>query len=218
MFRTIFRRFNVGALSFAPIAAFGHTAACVGKKDQAEAAAQARDEALRRQQYDEAMAWCKETGKTPYAAEIRTLEDDKTLAWPLISRQGLLRRMGGTVNNAQPFASSADLTVDEEQALVEAFKELNAHGQGIGRAQLGRLVSLAPGVARVAAACRECVLLSHMVTTCVSRVSVCTLSESEFMLRTLILLFNMHIVTPVHRRNASRWQNSMARVHDTCRT
>ena len=60
------------------------------KKDQAEAAARARDEALRRQQYDEAMAWCKDAGKTHYAAAIRTLEDDETLAWPLISRQGLL--------------------------------------------------------------------------------------------------------------------------------
>ena len=42
------------------------------------------------------------------------------------------------MDNAQPFARSAVLTVAEEAAIVEASKDLNCHGQGIGRKELGQ--------------------------------------------------------------------------------
>lgn len=139
MFRTLLRRVHVGALAVGPVAALSNASTpswCVGSKH--DAAQHAMEEAARRKQYDEAMAWCQEHGKTAYAASVRLGEDDSTL-WPLISEKGLRNRLSGKVDNAQPFKASAVLTFQEETDIVEACKELNRHGQGVDRADLGRI-------------------------------------------------------------------------------
>ena len=140
MFRTLLRRVHVGALAVGPVAALSNASTpswCVASKH--DAAQHAMEEAARRKQYDEAMAWCQEHGKTAYAASVRLGEDDSTL-WPLISEKGLRNRLSGKVDNAQPFKASAVLTFQEETDIVEACKELNRHGQGVDRADLGRMV------------------------------------------------------------------------------
>ena len=105
-----------------------------------DAAQRAKDEEARRKQYDEAMAWCTAKEKSAYAASILTSDDEQGLRWPLISERGLRERLTGKVDNAQPFKSSAVLTAAEEHAIVEACKDLNRHGQGVDRADLGRMV------------------------------------------------------------------------------
>jgi hypothetical protein len=109
---------------------------CVGKHD---AVSHAKEERERRIQYTAAMAWCAEDSKnTAYLAA--KADEDGNKKWPLISRRGLMDRILGKVNNSMPYEKNSVLTHDEELAIKEACKELNRHGQGIDRAQLGRMV------------------------------------------------------------------------------
>ena len=76
MWRLFGGRIRVSALALAPAAALGHsvpTASCVRSKH--DAAEHAKNEAERRKQYDEAMAWCKEGSHTAYAASVLLADD-----------------------------------------------------------------------------------------------------------------------------------------------
>ena len=141
MWRLFGGRIRVSALALAPAAALGHsvpTASCVRSKH--DAAEHAKNEAERRKQYDEAMAWCKEGSHTAYAASVLLADDGQGPRWPLITKQSLHTRLTGQVDNAQPFAHSSVLTMAEEADIVSACKDLNRHGQGISRVDLGHMV------------------------------------------------------------------------------
>ena len=99
-----------------------------------------KNEEARRTQYAEAMEFCNGDASKAYSASMQRADDGEAPRWPLISYRGLHDRLLGKVDNAQPFAHSAVLTVAEEAAIVEACKDLNRHGQGIGRSELGQLV------------------------------------------------------------------------------
>ena len=109
-------------------------------KSKHEAAEHAKKEEARRNQYAEAMQYCNGDASKAYSASVQRADDGEALRWPLISYLGLHVRLLGKVDNAQPFAHSAVLTVAEEADIVEACKDLNRHGQGIGRKELGELV------------------------------------------------------------------------------
>ena len=98
-----------------------------------------RREAERCAQLKEAVAWCNETGKKGYAASHR-LNDDGEWFWPLVTEGSCKRRLAGDVDNDHPWSSRSVLTPAEETDLVATCKELNAHGQGIDREQLGKMV------------------------------------------------------------------------------
>ena len=114
------------------------TAQCGGrsKHDQIE---KYKVEAARAAQLKEATAWCDETGRKGYAAAHRKTDDGEWF-WPLVTEGSVNRRLRGEVDNEHPFAAKSVLTPKEEADLVATCKELNEHGQGIGREQLGKMV------------------------------------------------------------------------------
>ena len=114
------------------------TAQCGGisKHDQIE---KYKVEAARAAQLKEATAWCVETGRKGYAAAHRKTDDGEWF-WPLVTEGSVNRRLRGEVDNEHPFAANSVLTPKEEADLVATCKELNEHGQGIGREQLGKMV------------------------------------------------------------------------------
>ena len=141
MWRLFGSNFRSAALCLGPAAALVHvapTAQCV--KSKHAAAEHAKKEEARRNQYAEAMEYCNGDASKAYSASVQRVDDGEALRWPLISYRGLHDRLLGKVDNAQPFAHSAVLTVAEEADIVEACKDLNRHGQGIGRKELGKLV------------------------------------------------------------------------------
>ena len=114
------------------------TAQCGGKSkhDQIE---KYKVEAARAAQLKEATAWCDETGRKGYAAAHRKTDDGEWF-WPLVTEGSVNRRLRGEVDNEHPFAAKSVLTPKEEADLVATCKELNEHGQGIDREQLGKMV------------------------------------------------------------------------------
>ena len=107
------------------------------------------------------MVWCRETESTAYAAWARTEDDCQTPIWPLINAKGLKLRLDGLVNNDQPYAASAVLTPREEADIVDACKELNRHGQGVSRKELGNMVLESLELRPVINAGRNYTPLSH---------------------------------------------------------
>ena len=98
-----------------------------------------RREADRCAQLRDAVEWCHENNKRGYAAWNRK-DDEGQKFWPLVSEGSCNRRLNGEVDFDHPFAAHSVLTPDEETDIVATCKELNAHGQGIGRKQLGKFV------------------------------------------------------------------------------
>ena len=128
MWRLFGSKFRSAALCLGPAAALGHvapTAHCV--KSKHAAAEHAKNEEARRSQYAEAMEYCNGDASKAYSASMQRADDGEAPRWPLISYRGLHDRLLGKVDNAQPFAHSAVLTVAEEAAIVEACKDLNRH-------------------------------------------------------------------------------------------
>ena len=128
-----------GAIAAAPLV-LNHTAECTKAKS---AAAEAQKEAAKKAaQYAEAMAWVKEGGddkRTPYAASV-LLDADGKQRWPLVNKDTLARRLAGTVDNSNVYAKHDALTAAELKDIVEYCGEMNAHGQGIDRSELGERV------------------------------------------------------------------------------
>ena len=125
-------------LAVAPFAFGTGTIARCGKHDEVQRHKEAAD---RCQQFKEAIAWCRsfDTPKGGYAGSHR-LDDDGGWYWPLVTEGSLNRRLKGQVDNEHPFSAHSVLTPQEDSDLVETCKELNEHGQGIDREQLGKMV------------------------------------------------------------------------------
>ena len=106
-------------------------------KSKHAAAEHAKNEEARRTQYAEAMEYCNGDASKAYSASVQRDDDGEAPRWPLISYRGLHDRLLGKVDNAQPFAHSAVLTVAEEAAIVEACKDLNRHHRRTVRERVG---------------------------------------------------------------------------------
>lgn len=131
------RRGSVYQLVLAPLAAGGQLSLCGGNKHEAHS--NHLEAAERARQYKEAVVWCKENGKRGYAASHRK-DEEGNWWWPLVTEGSCNRRLAGTVDIDHPFSARQVLTPQEESDIVATCKELNAHAQGIERAQLGKMV------------------------------------------------------------------------------
>ena len=107
-----------------------------GKHEEVE---KFKQEAERTRQLKEAVEWCQLEKKRGWAGSHRK-DDDGEWFWPLVSEGSINRRLNGKVELDHPYSSRSVLTPQEEADLVATCKELNSHGQGIKREQLGKMV------------------------------------------------------------------------------
>ena len=139
MWRRLTRLLPSAAVA-APVLLNQHTE-CTKSNAAAEIAAKAA--AKKAAQYDAAIAWIADAPegvkRTAYSA-VQQQDDSGKALWPLISKSGLERRISGSVDNSNVYRKFDALTPGELKDIVEYCGQMNAHGQGIDRKELGERV------------------------------------------------------------------------------